>query len=456
MVNSLESLAQVDDMDKFVDSFSQRYKSERRFRDIIHTYFNLKGFEKLSLDIGGFILPGWYKRKTDEMIKEYAGEIRRKAVKAREIKEQIARIRKAEEDLRKKEQERREAETKYFQAQSDYENLQRQKESEKSMAQQELNGNISVEERKRREAETNITKSTDAEEIARQHLIQFAKRSSLVRVKDDGSFVFNETNLMKKLEDIFLEEIVEGIEKEDGSGGFVSKTKQSYDGTIAYFAEVEDLSELPNVDWHQSIIYSRSMGFRYPRFPYLISGKFEGKGKTSLDTAIIFDRSGSMEGNGRIDAARKTALATSALMRKLNPKNETFLACYNGGLNELTPKEVLSIQPDDGTDTALAMSWLLNKLKNRGPSFAYLITDGLPNSVDETVKVAREFQKYPNIMLRMFLVDGNEQSKDIIRTIGRAAGPDTKVVCVDNYQLAGGAIRDLSSAIKQMQYASTI
>ena len=456
MVGSLEKIAEVDELDKFVENFSNRYNSERRFRDIIHTYFNLKGFEKLKLDVSGFIFPGWYRRKTDEMIRDYAVEIRQKAIKAKELKDELARIRKAEEELQRKAIEKRNAEQKYLEAQREYETVQRQKEGEKRQAQQELNGNVYEEEKRRKEAEANITKSTDAEELARQHLIKFAKSSSLVKVRDDGTFVFNETNLLKKLEDVFLDEVVEGIEKEDGSGGFVAKTKQAYDGTISYFAEIEDLSELPDVDWHQSIIYSRSMGFKNPRFPYLISGKYEGRAKTSLDTAIIFDRSGSMNQNGRIDAARKTALATSALMRKLNPKNETFMACYNGELTELTSKDVLSVQPDDGTDTAMALTWLLTKLNGRGPSFAYLITDGLPNSVEDAVKAATQFQRYPEIMLRMFLVDGNEESRKAIKAIGRAAGPDTKVVCVDNYQLAGGAIRDLSSAIKQMQYASQI
>jgi hypothetical protein len=463
MVNTLEKISEVDNIDKFIESFSNRYSSEKRFRNIVHKHLKIKGIEKLGLSIGGVIRPGWYKQKTSEMIKEYAIQIREKTIQAKELKEEIARIREAEKELKEREKEKNNAEFTYSKAQEEYYTIQNQKELKEREAKEKLNNHLSEEEIKEKENKAKINKLTSAEEIAKEQLIQFTKNSSFIKKKDDGSFVFNEPILIKKLEDIFLEEIVEGIEKESGSKGFLGRTKKDYDGVLAYYAEIESLSELPNVNWEESIIYSRSKGFRYPTFPYLISGKFEKRGRTTLDTALIFDRSYSMnEGENekrKIIAARKTALATNALMRKLNPKNETFLACYNQGLTELTSKEVLNIEPDDGTDTALALNWLLDKLKDRGPSFAYLITDGLPNSLEDSIKAAENFKRYPNIMLRLFLIYGNdkyenERSKQNIKAIGKAAGLNTKVSCVYSNQLATGAIKDLSLGINEMRYIS--
>jgi len=89
-------------------------------------------------------------------------------------------------------------------------------------------------------------------------------------------------------------------------------------------------------------------------------------------------------------------------------------------------------------------------LSDSGPSIAYLITDGDPNHLEETVASAKKFTNHPNVMLRIFLIDGNKETEGKIRKIGRAAGPPTKVIPVKNYQLSGGVIRDVAKAISEM------
>ncbi len=241
---------------------------------------------------------------------------------------------------------------------------------------------------------------------------------------------------------------------QEGASGFMASVKNSYDGLIAYYAEIDELSELPNVEWRQSIAYSRAHGYRYPQFPYLISGKTDdssSRGRASIDTALSLDISGSMRDDGRFSVGQKTALALSALMRRMNPRNNTYLSVFNYHLEPVTSLKLLrEVKPDGGTLTELALEWLIGTLKDSRPSIAYLMTDGRPNNIEATVMAARKFRDYPNILLRIFLIDGDAESEEIIRQIGRAAGPSTKVIPVKNYQLPSGLIKEISQAIKGM------
>jgi hypothetical protein len=158
-----------------------------------------------------------------------------------------------------------------------------------------------------------------------------------------------------------------------------------------------------------------------------------------------------MTDSGRFKVAQKTTLAMHALMRRMNPRNNTYLSEYNYAVHERTTADLMTkVKPDGGTNTHLALDWLIRKLEDSGPALAYLITDGEPNYVDEAVNSAKRFQQHPHLKLRIFLIDGNIRTEKIVRLIGRAAGPETKVIPVSNYQLAGGAIRDISTAINGM------
>jgi len=216
---------------------------------------------------------------------------------------------------------------------------------------------------------------------------------------------------------------------------------------------MRDLSDLPQVDWTKSIILSRTRGYRTPQHPYLVAGKFEGRGKVSLDTAIAIDNSRSMMNNNRLDAARKTGLAVSALMRKLNPDNETFLAKYSDRLDEISSAELMKLRISGATRTDLALKWGLEKLSGRGPSFFYLVTDGVPypySAEKNCYKIAEQYKQHSDIMLRVFLIDGNDNAKKIIRKIGKAAGESTKVIPVESRKLASGVMKELSESMNDM------
>jgi len=274
------------------------------------------------------------------LIREYATQVRGKILEAQRLQKELDEMKKAEEELRLRAEERRKTEESYSMAERDYGEAKSSIDYEKRLAETELSQRIareneaSIEERKRVEATTN------AVEIAKNQVRQYLVNSEYITINPDGEMGFNDDVLVKKLEDIFLDDVLDEIAKEDGQGGFFGKVKCDYTGLIAYWDRMESLSEIPRIDWIRSAILSRTKGYRTPQFPYLMTGKPEGqiKAKGSLDTAIIIDRSGSMNHNNRMEAARKTGLATTALMRRLNPRNRTYLAYYDDFLKETTTK----------------------------------------------------------------------------------------------------------------------
>ncbi len=462
MVNeTLEKIVSEDpEFEKYVGLFSKRYKKEQPFREIIHRYLGLGKLDLLKLTFGNYFAPSWYRRKTEVMIRDYATDIRKKIIESKKLKDELEEVRKAEKELRRKEDERKLVEQRYTEQERKFLGANGQREAEKRKAEEELKQNVERENAKRDEERRRIEAETNAVEIARTQVKQYLAGSPLIKVNDRGEIGFNEEALTKKLEDLFLDDVLDEISRKDGNGGLFGKVRCDYIGLISYFDKMESLSELPMVDWIRSAIHSRTKGYRVPQFPHLITAKAEGKVKSkgSLDTAIVIDRSTSMRQHSRMDAARKTALATSALMRRLNPKNNSYLASYSDELSEISSRDLLDLRAEGNTSTDLALKWLIEKLKDKGPSLAYLVTDGVPwpeSALKNSLKIAQEFKKYP-IMLRVFLIDGEPKAREIIRDIGNAAGKNTKVICVDNYELAGGVIRNIGESIKGMMYASQL
>jgi len=157
-----------------------------------------------------------------------------------------------------------------------------------------------------------------------------------------------------------------------------------------------------------------------------------------------------MDENQRWEIAQKTTLALHSLMRKLNPKNNTYLACYDNVITPATTAQMMrELRPNGGTETDRALYWMRDVLKDSGPSIGYLLTDGAPNSTSAAIEAAKEFRN-TQIMLNIFLIDGNYDTESITREIGKAAGDRTRVIPVTNYQLATGAIKNIDEVIREM------
>ncbi|MBI2672903.1 hypothetical protein HYX19_01465 [Candidatus Woesearchaeota archaeon] len=444
-------------LERYIETFTERYEREQSFRDIVNRYLGIRFGKRFKISMLKVLKPTSYKREVDVLIKGYAVKIKEEAEKAIVLTKELEELKEAKKDLDSRVDEIETFNQHEQKAEEDYETSVHKKGEAEQQVKQEYGGKIQKEIQDKKEAEKKIT-SQGPEELIRQELAKKILNSPFIKKADSGKLRFDDTALTHKLEDIFLEEIVREIEDKEGKLGFMQRTKSDYEGLIAYFDEIEDLSELSDVDWIDSTIYSRTKGYRVPQFPFLITGKPESKLKvmSCLDSAITFDTSGSMEGNKRFEIGQKTTLATHSLMRQLNSKNKVLLTNYSDTISQITTTDLIkSVSPHGGTRTDLALQWLIDTLKDSGLSLAYLITDGEPthpsgNPVEECIKIARKFRDYPHILFRIFLIDGNETTENNIRKIGSAAGPNTKVMPIKNYMLPSGMIKDIASSIKEM------
>ncbi|MBI2580850.1 hypothetical protein HYV85_03500 [Candidatus Woesearchaeota archaeon] len=439
-------------LEEFTERFSKRYRAEQSFREMVHSYMKLSGIRKAALSVAKALHIPWYGTETGRIITNYATIIYEGMFKLQRVESAIGEFKQTSGVLGSQAQAVGRLETAVQEAESELRVTEAERRAALQQADESYLAKTEGEEQAAQQAAGEVRRKTDEQEIVRGKLREFVVNSPLVKMSEHGTLTFDEERIMRRLEEVALDEIVEGIESE-GSTGFMAKMRASYDGLIAYWAEVEDFSELPNVDWIQSAILSRTKGYRVPTFPYWVAGKPEDKAKArvSVDTAISLDVSGSMRENNRMVAARKTATAMVALMRRLNSRNETFLSVFSYEINPITTKDLRTIVPNGGTRTEYALDWMIQTLKDRGPSLAYLITDGAPNYLDATVKAARRFQDHPYIMLRIFLIDGDKETEENVRKFGSAAGLQTKVVPVRNYQLGGKVIADMSKAIGEMR-----
>src|SRR3989344_3825254 len=398
---SPSSQVQLLPLDEYVSRFSNRYKTEKVFQNIVHKYLKLGKVDKVKLGFGKMFRKEWYAQKTETLIHEYALKIRTSIEEALQV----------QQDLQQRKQ----------------------------------------------DLLIQIQQKPAAAEIIKQKLAEKLEASGYLKKDHSGNISFNESRIVDRLGEMFLNEIVQEIEDTDGRG-FMNQVQTAYTGLISHWAELEDLIELPSVDWVQTIIYSRSKGYRVPQFPHYITGKAAEEAQRvrvakCINAAMVVDSSGSMKENNRFEMAKKTVLGTRAMMRNLDNKNDINLAHYNDNIYPLLPEQLLKnqIYPDNGTRTDLALQWLLKTLHTRTPALAYLVTDGQPNSMSDTLYEAQKFQEYPAIMLRIFLIDGEKTAQENIRKIGKAAGHNTKVSMVQNYQLGTGVIKDLADALGEMQ-----
>jgi hypothetical protein len=161
-----------------------------------------------------------------------------------------------------------------------------------------------------------------------------------------------------------------------------------------------------------------------------------------------------MDNNNKFERARKAALALHAVERKVNPENSTYLSLFaQDNLEEVTTRVMMdgTLRADGGTPAHLGLKWGLDKLRDSRCGVVYLITDGAPDDVNKCVAEAKKYKECPHVMLRVFLIDGDSTARDNIRQIGRAAGSNTKVSCIESQDLAKGVIKDFADCIGQMK-----
>lgn len=182
---------------------------------------------------------------------------------------------------------------------------------------------------------------------------------------------------------------------------------------------------------------------------------------STLHVVLIVDRSGSMEENGRLDAAKRATLALHHAVRARNPRNRVDILLMDTSVRAATLRDVWDTEPTGFTNTggALRLTRELARRRKSDRLLVYLITDGLPEAyTKEGVDVAghpdkaMEFAKAQAKLLRreralagfvmLLLEPENERHVKAATALAKECGG--RVVDVDPKKLAQELLKSFS------------
>src|SRR5438552_2487618 len=103
---------------------------------------------------------------------------------------------------------------------------------------------------------------------------------------------------------------------------------------------------------------------------------------SALHVVLVVDRSGSMEENGRMDAAKRAALALQHAVRARNPRNRVDLFLMDTSVKSASLRDVWETTPRGFTNHGAALRLAREAVRRRRSDRAlvYVITDGLPEA----------------------------------------------------------------------------
>jgi Mg-chelatase subunit ChlD len=177
--------------------------------------------------------------------------------------------------------------------------------------------------------------------------------------------------------------------------------------------------------------------------------------RSSLSHVIlIFDKSGSMEENNRIQAAKKAVLALYKAIKHRNSQNIVDFIAFDSTVQVMDLLSAWRSSPSGFTNTAEALSTAHQLIKDSvaDRKLIYLITDGLPEaytdprsgepragnlekSLSFAVKAANKFKKIFGLKLTIILLEPKEEVyTEAAGTIAKAAGGS--VMVTDPHDLA--------------------
>lgn len=140
--------------------------------------------------------------------------------------------------------------------------------------------------------------------------------------------------------------------------------------------------ETSRMDILASRIRARS---RHPNVKHMVDDDvvvYREERTSAMHVVLIVDRSGSMEENGRMEAAKRATLALHHAVRRRNTRNRVDLLLMDTSVKPATLRDVWETEPTGFTNTGAALR-LARELARRRHSdrlLVYLVTDGLPEA----------------------------------------------------------------------------
>ena len=169
--------------------------------------------------------------------------------------------------------------------------------------------------------------------------------------------------------------------EESSAGAGRGSTGEYAEGEGHYRREpLRSAVEVSRMDVVASLVRART---RHPKVRHLTEDDvvvYREERESLLQVVLIVDRSGSMEENGRMEAAKRAALALHHAVRARNPRNKVDVLLMDTSVKKATLREVWDTAPRGFTNTGAALRVARQLAERRGRTLVYLITDGLPEA----------------------------------------------------------------------------
>jgi uncharacterized protein with von Willebrand factor type A (vWA) domain len=187
------------------------------------------------------------------------------------------------------------------------------------------------------------------------------------------------------------------------------------------------VDELSHMDLVGSVVQARQ---RHPRQRHLFEEDVLVYREMRMSTAhvvLIFDTSGSMEENQRLDAAKRAALALYQAVRRDRRGNRVDLVLMETSVRRADILDAWLAKPRGFTNTggALALARTLLEQSRADRKLVYLITDGLPEAMtlpngediasypdkclDYALQEVRKFKAMPDLGLAILLLEPEDE-----------------------------------------------
>ena len=170
-------------------------------------------------------------------------------------------------------------------------------------------------------------------------------------------------------------------QEETARGGGQGAAGEYAEGEGHYRREpLRSAMEISRMDIPASLLRARS---RHPHVRRMTEDDvviYREERESLTQVVLIVDRSGSMEENGRMEAAKRAALALHHAVKARNPRNRVDLLLMDTSLRKVSLREVWETEPRGFTNTGAALRMARGFCDRRGRTLVYLITDGLPEA----------------------------------------------------------------------------
>jgi Mg-chelatase subunit ChlD len=252
---------------------------------------------------------------------------------------------------------------------------------------------------------------------------------------------------------IFAEEIKKLPEVSKTRPGASPVTQGYYEKGV-----LRTIDEESRMDIVDSMVAAR---MNHPRFKELDDSDIMVKRDihgTGVHVVIMFDKSGSMDENKRLDAAKRAVMALYKAIKQHNPHNVVDIVAFDTRAELVSLMDVWDCEPKGFTNTGEAVR-IANDLLNESRvdrRMVYLVTDGLPEAyrkgddflagdtdkaMDYTLKNIKPLKKYKNLRFILLLMEPEEDvyidaAKQIADEI------DGKIITTDPQKLATDLLVD--------------